>query len=69
MQYQGHVAIDRAYGPLSLAIAEVVVRYATPDQHGILRLSLPARALILNEVGRLLDETRGKLLPVILASV
>lgn len=69
VQYQGHVAIDRAYGPLSLAIAEVVVRYATPDQHGILRLSLPARALILNEVGRLLDETRGKLLPVILASV
>ena len=69
VQYQGHVAIDREFGPLSLAIAEVVVRYATPDQYGILRLSVPARALILNEVGRLLDETRGKLLPVILASV
>lgn len=69
VQYQGHVAIDRAYGPLSIAIAEVVMRYATPDQHGILRLTLPARALILNEVGRLLDETRGKLLPVILASI
>lgn len=69
VQYQGHVAIDRAYAPLSLAIAEVVMRYAIPDQYGILRLSLPARALILNEVGRLLDETRGKLLPVILASV
>ncbi len=69
VQLDGHRQIDALYGPLSLAIAEVVVRYATPDPHGILRLSLPARALILHEVGRLLDETRGKLLPVILASV
>lgn len=69
VQYQGHLAIDRTYAPLSIAIAAVVMRYATPDQYGILRLTVPARALILNEVGRLLDETRGKLLPVILASV
>ena len=69
VQYQGHVAIDRAYGPLSIAIAAVVMRYATPDKYGILRLTVPARAPILAEVGRLLDETRGKLLPVILASV
>ncbi len=69
VQLDGHRQVDKLYGPLSLAIAEVVVRYATPDQHGILRLSLPARALILAEVGRLLDETRGKLLPVVLASV
>lgn len=69
VQLDGHRQVDKLYGPLSLAIAEVVVRYATPDQHGILRLTLPARALILAEVGRLLDETRGKLLPVVLASV
>lgn len=69
VQLDGHRQLDKIYGPLSLAIAEVVVRYATPDQYGILRLSLSARALILHEVGRLLDETRGKLLPVILASV
>lgn len=69
VQLEGMKSIDRAYGPLSIAVAEVVMRYATPDQHGILRLTLPARALILTEVGRLLDETRGKLLPVILASV
>ena len=69
VQLDGHRAIDREFGPLSIAIAGVVMRYATPDQRGILRLTLPARTLILTEVGRLLDETRGKLLPVILASV
>ena len=69
VQVDGMKSIDRAYGPLSIAIAAVVMRYATPDKYGILRLTVPARALILNEVGRLLDETRGKLLPVILASV
>lgn len=68
-QLDGMRAIDREFAPLSIAIAAVVMRYATPDQHGILRLTLPARSLILNEVGRLLDETRGKLLPVVLASV
>lgn len=69
VQLEGMKSIDREFGPLSVAIAAVVMRYATPDQHGILRLTLPARALILAEVGRLLDQTRGKLLPVILASV
>jgi len=69
IQYRSHLQIDKIYSPLSIAIAAVVMRYATPDQHGILRLALPARALILAEVGRLLDETRRQLLPVVLASV
>ena len=69
VQLDGMKAIDREFGPLSIAIAAVVMRHATPDPHGILRLTLPARAPILAEVGRLLDETRGNLLPVILASV
>jgi len=69
VQLDGHREVDKVFAPLSIAIAAVVMRYATPDQYGILRLTLPARAAILAEVGRLLDETRGKLLPVILASV
>lgn len=69
VQLDGHRQIDKAYAPLSIAIAAVVMRYATPDQRGILRLTPTARTLILAEVGRLLDQTRSQLLPVILASV
>ena len=61
--------VDKVFGPLSITIAAVVMRYAIPDQRGILRLTLPARSLILAEVGRLLDETRRMLVPVVLNAV
>jgi hypothetical protein len=68
VQLDGHRAIDAVYQPLSIAIVAAVMRRATPDANGILRLSLPARAAILLDVGRLIDQTRLNVFSAILAA-
>ncbi|MGE0541224.1 MAG: hypothetical protein AB7R89_13705 [Dehalococcoidia bacterium] len=69
VQLAGHKAIDRLYRDIANAIHAAILRRATPDARGILRLSLPARAAILTDLGRELDEARPLLFTAIMESV
>lgn len=64
-QLDGHKAIDTLYAPLAADLEELVLRYAAPDQNGVLRLSLPARAAILRQLGTRLDVLRPDLFAVV----
>jgi hypothetical protein len=68
-QRRGHAAIDAAMQPLSLAVADAVLRHATPDATGTLMLTDAARRAVVAEVGRLYDLTRPALFRVILAAI
>lgn len=69
VQLAGHKAIDAIYRAIAAAIHAAILRRATPDSRGILRLSLPARAAILTDLGRLLDTERPLLFTAIMESV
>lgn len=69
VQYKGHLDLDALYAPLATAIHEAVLRRATPDTNGVLRLSLPARFAMLADIGRLLDDARPALVAAIMDAV
>jgi hypothetical protein len=70
VQQDGHVSLNKIYAALALAVASAIMGRATPDTRGILRLAPHALAVILLDVGRLIDQTRNiEVFPAVTQSI